>query len=218
MPDKIHIYFVPGLGASSSIFDFLKLPSEKFELHFLEWLIPESANEKLEHYVKRLIIGIKHPNPVLVGVSFGGIIVQEISRYIDTNKVIIISSIKDLNEIPKRMKIVKITKVYKLFPAKKIARTGDFSTFKFNKTIQKRIEIYNKYLNVRDENYLKWSIHNVLSWRPSSVTNDIVHIHGSKDEIFPIKYINDCIVIEGGTHVMILNKAKRISTILEDIF
>jgi len=218
MPDKIHIYFVPGLGASSSIFDFLKLPSEKFELHFLEWLIPESANEKLEHYVKRLIIGIKHPNPVLVGVSFGGIIVQEMSKYIDTEKVIIISSIKNFHEIPKRLKILKITKAYKLFPAKKIARTGDFSTFKFNKTIQKRIEIYNKYLNVRDENYLKWSIHNVLSWRPSSVTNDIVHIHGSKDEIFPIKYIKDCIVIEGGTHVMILNKAKRISTILEDIF
>jgi pimeloyl-ACP methyl ester carboxylesterase len=218
MPNKIHIYFVPGLGASSTIFDYLQLPDEKFELHFLEWLIPLSVDEKLENYVQRLIKEIKHPNPVLVGVSFGGIVVQEISKYIDTEKVIIISSVKDFNEIPKRLKILKITKAYKLFPAKKIARTGDFSAIKFNRTIRKRIEIYNKYLNVRDSIYLKWSIHNVLNWRPSSVTNNIIHIHGNKDEIFPIKYINDCIVVDGGTHVMILNKAKRISAILEDIF
>ena len=50
------------------------------------------------------------------------------------------------------------------------------------------------------------------------VNNNVIHIHGNKDEIFPIKYIKNCIVIEGGTHVMILNKAKRISLILEDIF
>ena len=218
MPNKIHIYFVPGLAASSAIFDSLKLSNEKFELHFLEWLIPESVDEKLEHYVKRLIKEIKHPSPVLVGVSFGGIIVQEISKYMEIKKVIIISSVKDLNEVPKRIKFLQITKLYKLFPAKKIADTGDFSSIRFNRPIRKRIELYNKYLSVRDENYLKWSIHNVLNWKSSLNNNNVIHIHGNKDEIFPIKYIKNCIVIDGGTHVMILNKAKRISSILEDIF
>ena len=218
MPNKIHIYFVPGLGADSKIFDNIKLNDEKFELHFLEWLIPESVDEELEHYVQRLIKDIKHPNPVLIGVSFGGIIVQEISKCISIRKVIIISSIKDLNEIPNRIKFLRLTKIYKLFPAKKIAKTGNFPIPKFNRTIQKRIELYNKYLSIRDENYLKWSIHNVLNWNSSKVNNDVIHIHGNKDEIFPIKYIENCIVIEGGTHVMILNKAKRISSILENIF
>jgi len=218
MKDKIHIYFVPGLAASSAIFDSIKLSNEKFELHFLEWLIPESVDEKLEYYVQRLIEDIKHPCPVLVGVSFGGIIVQEISKYIEIKKVVIISSVKHLNEVPKRMKFLKITKLYKLFPAKKIANTGNFSSIGFNRTIRKRIELYNKYLSVRDENYLRWSIHNVLNWKSSLANNKVVHIHGNKDEIFPIKYIKNCIVIDGGTHVMILNKAKRISSILEDIF
>jgi len=217
MSNKIHIYFMPGLGANSEIFDHLRLSDEKFELHFLEWLIPEPLDEKLEDYVKRVIKEIKHPNPVLVGVSFGGIIVQEISKYIDTQKVIIISSIKHLNEIPRRLKFLKATKFYKFFPAKKIANTGDFPVIRFNRTIRKRIELYNKYLKVRDENYLKWSIHNVISWKCDVDNDNIIHIHGNKDEIFPIKYIKNCIVVEGGTHVMILNKAKRISAILEDI-
>lgn len=218
MSNKIHIYFMPGLGANSEIFDHLNLPAEKFELHYLEWLIPEPVDEGLEHYAKRLIKDIKHPNPVLVGVSFGGIIVQEISKHIHTHKVIIISSIKHLNEIPRRFKIIKATNIYKFFPAKKIAETGDFPVIRFNRTIRKRIELYNKYLKVRDENYLKWSIHNVLSWRCDLDKDNIIHIHGNKDEIFPIKNIKNCIVVEGGTHVMILNKAKKISSILEDIF
>lgn len=218
MPNKIHIYFVPGLGAGSNIFDYLELSDDKFELHFLEWLIPESDDEPLEHYVQRMIKDIKHPEPVLVGVSFGGIIVQEISKYIKVKKVIIISSIKGLNEIPNRIKFLRLTKIYKLFPAKKIAKTGDFPVPRFNRTIRKRIELYNKYLSVKDENYLKWSIFNVLNWKSPLADNNVIHIHGDKDEIFPIKYIKNCVVIEGGTHVMILNKAKRISSIIENIF
>ena len=31
---------------------------------------------------------IKHEHPVLVGVSFGGLLVQEMARYLETRKVI----------------------------------------------------------------------------------------------------------------------------------
>ena len=64
---------MPGLAASSKIFDYISLPKEKYELHFLEWLIPESFDESLEHYTKRLLEKVTEPNPVLIGVSFGGI-------------------------------------------------------------------------------------------------------------------------------------------------
>ena len=36
-----------------------------------------------------------------------------------------------------------------------------------------------------------------------------------KDEIFPIKNIKNSIIVKNGTHIMILNKAKTISKILE---
>ena len=68
------------------------------------------------------------------------------------NCVIIISSIKHLNEIPRRLRIIKATNIYKFFPAKKIAETGDFPVIRFNRTIRKRIELYNKYL--KDKPYV----------------------------------------------------------------
>lgn len=218
MYEKIHIYLMPGLAAGPKIFNSIKLPEEKFELHYLEWIIPESMSESLEHYTKRLIHQIIHTNPVLVGVSFGGIIVQEIDKYIDTKKVIIISSIKGNSEFPRQFKFLRATKVYKLFPAKKIADTGDFAIIGINKSLRKKIKLYNKYLNVRNEKYLKWAIHSLLNWKTDYTVENIVHIHGTNDEIFPIKYIKNCIIIEGGTHVMILSDGKKISSILKDIF
>jgi hypothetical protein len=34
----------------------------------------------------------------------------------------------------------------------------------------------------------------------------VIHIHGEMDDVFPIKYIKECTVVKGGSHIMILNK------------
>ena len=73
---KKNIYFVPGLAASSSIFEFLELPTDKYELHFLEWILPISEQETIESYSKRMAALVTSKNPILIGVSFGGVMVQ----------------------------------------------------------------------------------------------------------------------------------------------
>ena len=215
---KIHIYFVPGLAASPKIFEYLQLSKDKFELHYLEWLLPLSEKEAIEDYAKRMAVLVTEENPVLVGVSFGGIMVQEMNKYLKTKKVIIISSVKSLNEFPKRLKFLQKTKAYKLFPTKVISNIEDFSTFAFGDFAEKRVKLYKEYLSVRDSNYLNWAIYNVLNWRQHKPSENVIHIHGADDHIFPIKHIKDCITIEKGTQVMILNKAKSISKIITNSF
>lgn len=208
---------MPGLAASSKIFEYIDLPNEKFELHFLNWLIPKSIDESLDSYVKKLCESIKHNNPVLVGVSFGGIIVQEMSKYIQPKQVILISSIKNNAEKPKRLIFLQKTNFYKLFPTNRVSKIENFSIFGFSKSMSKKLELYSKYLAVRDEKYLNWAIHNVINWKRENSINNIIHIHGSDDEVFPIKHIKNSIIIEGGTHAMIITKAKKINTILKKI-
>ncbi|MDO6744802.1 alpha/beta hydrolase [Tenacibaculum soleae] len=212
---KIHLYFVPGLAACPKIFEYISLPKDTFELHFLEWLIPNSINESIETYAQRMCANIQHKSPILIGVSFGGILVQEMSKIISCKKVIIISSVKSNKELPKRLKLALITKVYKLFPSKIIANIEKYEHYFFNDYLKKRAELYKIYLSVRDPNYLQWAIYNVLHWQQNKVLANIVHVHGKKDEVFPIKHIKNSIDIENGTHIMILNKAKKISKILE---
>ncbi|RXP53223.1 alpha/beta hydrolase [Lutibacter sp. HS1-25] len=215
---KIHIYFVPGLAASSKIFEYLRLPEAKFELHFIEWLMPLSENEPLEAYAKRMAALVLENNPVLVGVSFGGIMVQEMSKHLKPQKTIIISSIKSNKELAISLKIIKQTKAYKLFPAKAISTIEDFSMLAFGEFVKKRMALYQKYLSVRDKTYLTWAIANVLNWKQTEPLKDCIHIHGTNDHIFPIKYIDNCIEVKNGTHIMIINKAKTIGKILSDLF
>jgi len=48
---------------------------------------------------------ITEPDPVLIGLSFGGIMCTEIAKQIPVEKIIIISSIKHSGELPFWMKV-----------------------------------------------------------------------------------------------------------------
>lgn len=213
---KTHIYFMPGLAAGPEIFEHLELSPEKYELHYLVWKKPLALEETIANYAMRMTDEIKHKNPVLIGVSFGGIMVQEISKLIETKKIIIISSIKTSKELPVRYKMAKFTKAYKLFPTGLVSNFEDYEKYFIGKSLKKRAEIYKKYISVSGKTYLNWSISNVLNWVQEKPPKNILHIHGTNDHIFPIKHINNAIEIVGGTHAMILTKAKQISKIIDE--
>jgi len=170
-----HIYFVPGLSASSKIFEYLDLPADKYTCHYLEWITPENERESIEDYALRLCAFIKESNPILVGVSFGGIMVQEMARIVEAKKTIIISSVKN------------------------------------------KLELYEKYQYILEPIYLKWAFYTILHWKKTYKSQNLYHIHGDADKIFPPKYITDFIPIKNGTHLMIIIKAKEISKVLQEI-
>jgi pimeloyl-ACP methyl ester carboxylesterase len=206
--NKIPVYFMPGLAAGPTIFENIKLPEEQFEMYFLEWFLP-SENETIESYALRMTQKITHDNPVLIGVSFGGVLVQEMAKIIQTNKVIIISSVKTNKEFPSRFKIARNTKAYKLIPTQLLADIEKLVKYAFGDNIvAKRLKLYEKYLSVRDKHYLDWAIETILCWNQKEINEAVIHIHGDADEVFPIKHIRKCIVVKGGTHIMILNKFK----------
>ncbi|VXB58113.1 Alpha/beta hydrolase [Flavobacterium sp. 9AF] len=214
---KIPVYFMPGLAASPTIFENIKLPEEDFEMYYLEWFVPKTK-EPLEEYALRMTKKIKHENPVLIGVSFGGILVQEMSKIIKTKKTIIISSVKTYKEMPSRMKIAKKTLAYKLIPTSLLSNIELLVKYAFGDNIvASRLKLYEKYLSVRDKKYLDWAIECVILWSRDKIDEKIVHIHGDEDSVFPIQNIKDAIVIKGGTHIMIINKYKWLNENLPKI-
>lgn len=215
--NKIQIYLVPGLAAGPEIFENLNLSEDKYELHYLEWKTPLALEETIANYAMRMCEDVKEKNPVLIGVSFGGIMVQEMSKYLDTKKIIIISSVKHHEELPKRFQMVKFTKAYKLFPTKVVSNFEDYAQYFLGKSLKKRADIYKKYLSVRNQLYLNWSIRNVIKWEQTEQNKNTTHIHGTDDHVFPIKNIDNCIKVKNGGHVMIITKAKKISKIIEEV-
>ncbi|MCK5442255.1 MAG: alpha/beta hydrolase [Maribacter sp.] len=205
--EKTAVYFMPGMAANSSIFDNIRLPEADFELFMLEWFVPD-INMSIAAYAEKMTKNIVHKNPVLVGVSFGGMLVQEMAKIIPIKKVIVISSVKHTSELPKRMIFAKYTKIHKLLPTGLVNNVELLAKYAFGESVAKRLELYEQYLSIRDKYYIDWSIDQIVNWKQSIRLPNLVHIHGDKDAVFPISHIKDCIPVKNGTHTMIIHRVR----------
>lgn len=216
--EKIPVYFMPGLAASPSIFENIHLSEDRFEYHYLEWLLPESVNEPLRAYAARIAQGIKHEGAILIGVSFGGVLVQEMAKMVNVRKVIIISSVRCNGEFPRRMRFAKRTKIYHLFPTRLMQEMGWLAQmFVGNNAVTRKLNLYDKFMSVRDKKYLDWAFRTIINWDCTEPNADVIHIHGDADEVFPPRYLKDFIPVPGGTHVMVLTKGKWLSEHLPEL-
>ena len=207
MTKKTHIYFMPGMAASPSIFNGIQLDPNLFEMHLLSWFVPDK-NTTLAQYAVEMANKIEHPNPVLLGVSFGGMLVQEIAKKLPVKKVIAVSCVKTKSELPKRMLFAKYTKVHRLLPTGLVNNVELLAKYAFGETVSKRLDLYEQYLGLRDKQYIDWAIDQIVNWQQTTPPPNLIHIHGEKDAVFPITNIKDCITVKNGTHTMIVHRAK----------
>ncbi|EDM43423.1 hypothetical protein SCB49_00200 [unidentified eubacterium SCB49] len=213
---KKHIYFVPGLAASTEIFRNIKLPEDEYVMHIIEWKIPKKK-ESLSDYAKRMANDVREKDAILVGVSFGGVVVQAMSEHVSLQKLIIISSVKSRNELPKRLRFVQKTGLYKIAPTSLVVSAKDLTRFAIGPRSRKRLQLYNEYLHVRDKRYLDWAIENMVTYSREKPIAGIIHLHGDQDQVFPIEHIENAIICPGGTHIMLLNRATWVVDQLDKI-
>ena len=204
---KIHVYLMPGMAASHTIFEYIELPSDLYVMHYLDWRVP-GPKETFTQYAASLCMQVKEPKPVLIGVSLGGLLVQEMARYIDVRKIIIISSVKSKLELPKRMLFARYTKIHKLLPTGLVQNVELLAKYAFGETVTKRLDLYERYLSLRDKFYIDWCIDCLVNWQQDVPPDNLVHIQGDKDAVFPIINIQNCITVVNGTHTMIIHRYK----------
>jgi pimeloyl-ACP methyl ester carboxylesterase len=206
---QTHIYFVPGLAADKEIFENISLPENLYTLHIISWLIP-SKKETMAQYAKRMAGFVTEKNAVLVGVSFGGVVAQEMNSFLKLKKLIIISSIKTKHELPTKFKIAKNLRFYKLIPTRLFLTSKNYSRFALGPISKKKFKLYQDYLHIRDKRYLDWAIKNMICWNQENPLPGVYHIHGDSDPVFPIKNIDNAIKIAGGSHIMLLTKGPQV--------
>lgn len=150
------IYCITGLGADEKVFSFLDLSFAKTV--FIKWIKP-LRNETLADYALRLKDEcIPDPNPVIIGLSLGGMIATEIAKTIPSAKVIIISSAKTELEIPPRLKLLRYVPLYKMLTVTLIQKTLKTQEY-FLGARSKTARNYLKNLAERtDIHFYRWAI------------------------------------------------------------
>jgi len=211
---KKNIYCISGLGADEKVFDQLDIPG--YTLKHIKWIRP-LGNESLESYSKRLSEQIQEGFPILLGLSFGGMIAIEIAKQVAVKKIILISAVKTKREIPTWMRIVGRLKLNKIIPPKTNSFTEKSDDRRMGiRTIEEKT-LVDSYRRSADQVQVDWAVDKILNWKNEWTPSNCFHIHGECDRMFPIKNIKATHVVAQGTHIMILNKPNEVSACVRDV-
>src|SRR5580698_4340909 len=208
------IYCISGLGADERVFDKLRI--EGVVLHYLKWLTPQK-NETIENYSDRMGMQIADENPVLMAVSFGGMMAIEIAKQRPVQKIILISSVKSQKELPAWMRTcgrLHLNFLMPVYSPKWFSPIADSYLGAENSDEKALAKHFRKTVSPI---YLYWAVDKIINWQNNTRPSDIFHIHGTHDKTFPIKNIFPTHIIKNGGHFMIMNKAGEISSIIEGI-
>ena len=207
------IYLLAGLGFDERI--FYELNIDNAQINYLEWLEPE-IDESFENYVKRIAAQVKPSDKplVLIGHSFGGIVVQEIAKSLNTSKIIIVSSIKFKEEMPVTLRFLRAVPLYKFFNRKVILASFPIWARAFGYNSEKGRKLFKQMIGGCSDNYFKWSMNKIVNFNGNNNRSNLIHIHGSRDKTFPLRLIRDPIVIEDGSHFMVISKAEDVSEVI----
>jgi len=208
------IYLIPGLGADGRMYTpQLKVLKNATVLEFIKPL----KGERLQEYVKRFAERIDTSLPfVLIGTSLGGIIAIELSRIIHPDKVILISSVKHRGELPSWMRAMKYLRLHKLLTGGSFVW---FSNSNLKKLMTKRdtevAQLLRDMHHDADRDFVVWAINEVVNWRgDQNYRANVVHLHGTRDLLFPHFNLKNVQLIKGGSHVMVLTQSHDVNQAL----
>ncbi len=209
------IYFVSGLGADERIFQWLRY--DNFRPVHIKWVPPEKG-ESIEGYAKRLSEQIEDENPVIVGLSFGGMIAVEMAKQISSERVVLLSSVKESREIPFYFKIFRAFPIHRIFPFKSVLWAVYWLAYwLFGPEGVEEKALLKTILQETDPHFLRWALHKVVVWKNQDIPENLVHIHGKRDRIFPFRFVSPDYAVEACGHLMVMNRAEEISNLLEKL-
>jgi pimeloyl-ACP methyl ester carboxylesterase len=208
------VYFISGLGADKRVFSFLDLSF--CEPVYVDWIEP-LKKESLESYALRLRKHIPAKHPIVVGISFGGMLATEMAKADANLKAIIISSNKTADEFPKYLRAGKYFPFYKWMPGKMMKRSAHFIKWVFGKNGKEQKKVYFEIVRDTDPDFVKWAITAILNWKNKEIPKNLIHMHGTADRLLPHRYVKADHLIKGGNHVMPMDSHIEVSALLKEL-
>lgn len=205
------IHCLSGLGADQRIFQKLTLPG--YKLIPVNW-VPYDRHDELPCYAQKMAAEITEENPIILGVSFGGMLASEIAKIREVRKVILVSSAKDATELPPVGNFVRFLAHNRLLPVG-LTKIPNKQTYRrFGVVNAEEQALLMDILKQTDNGFVKWAMKAMVEWRSMDHVNGLLHIHGTADRIIPAAHVKPDHWIEGGTHFMVYQQAAAIAEII----
>lgn len=206
------VYAIPGLGTNEKL--FINTHFINAELIALKWPIPEKTDD-MQSYARKFLSQIDTSSPFcLLGVSFGGMLCVELGKLCSPQKIFLISSCKLRKELPWYLRIFKYVPLHMIISDKQhrwIAYEAKWILGFGSAFVPEYLQMVNSMM----PNYFKYCINIIVNWKNKETLKNIVHIHGTNDKLLRDKNVSADYLIKGGSHAMIIFRAKEINKIIE---
>lgn len=209
------VYLFSGLGADSTIFMNLKLPG--YRKVYINW-IPALPNETITEYAGRIKSQITVENPDIIGLSFGGIVAVEVSKQLNVDKMVLISSVRTRRELNRKQFFFMKLGLYRIIPGALIQRTNFLTYQYFGARSQNDKTTLTNLLKQTDVTFFRWALKSIAYWDNTSAPERTIQIHGTADRVITGRRVHPDYRIKGGGHLMVFNKADTISKIITNYF
>lgn len=199
------------MGADERIFANIRIDNAK--LVHIPW--PDyDEHDEIPCYAQKLAATIPEENPVLLGVSFGGMLGIEIAKILSVRKLFIVSSSKTSSEIPHFGRFMKTLMMSGKLPGFFYTWPNKYLLQLFGAETEEEKQLLRNVLHDSDGLFMRWAMKVIQLWRNTEYPEQLVHIHGDADKIITPEFVHPNYWIKDGTHIMIYNRAEEISTII----
>lgn len=204
------VYLLPGIGCDHRLFDRLDLAG--LDVVKLDW--PDfPAGCALADIAQALQPQVDTTRPhVLVGVSMGGMVAQELATLTRPERVVLISSWTGPQEWPAHVRAGAQLGGHRL-----IGRFTMWATWPLKRMLGDRDRATDRLLwdmaRAQTAAKVRRGTAAILRWKGSPWTGPLTRIHGDHDVVIPLRFTVDH-RIAGGTHILVLTRAGEVSRIL----
>ncbi len=209
-----NIYCISGLGADHRFFGNLHIDGYSFlPVPWVEF----SSDDDMRSYALKMYHSIPEKDPLILGLSFGGMLTVEMCNSGVIKKGIIVSSAKTKIELGYNNPVLQVIYDLKILPPRVFTTPWSAVLYALGARTHEEKTLLRQIISDSDPAFVTWCIKTLLSWQNMEVPQGISHIHGTADRIIRPKHIKTDYWVNGGSHIMVYNRHLEISKILEAI-
>ena len=211
------IHLITGLGANQMAFSRIK-GSLDHDMNFVEWIEVEDS-DSLESYAHRIIESNNiTSSDVLVGLSFGGLLAQQIASILGNAHIVLISSFRDKKDIKTLLRVLMETRAYKLIANIDLTYFSSVIRVFMSPSTAKGSGTLNRMIADTDLKFTRWAIDQIrLTGKIDPGQTTVHNIIGKQDKLIKYWENTSTFTIEKGGHFMIYENHLEVRMALQQI-
>jgi hypothetical protein len=139
----------------------------------------------------------------------------EIAKHYKPAITVLISSIPVSAQLPRYFRIMGKLRLHKFVPISLLKSGAAAKRFFTNETSEDK-KLLLQIIRESDSKMIRWSMEAILSWKNDLMPEPVCHIHGTRDEILPIKYTQPTHTINRGSHMLVMEQHEMVNDILQN--